>query len=49
MKSRNRRVDGFKIHEVERIFEGFKFALQVCAKPRLTRLQGSADTPLKLA
>src|ERR1019366_208881 len=24
-ETRDRRVDGFKIHEVERVFEGFKF------------------------
>src|SRR5207248_356755 len=31
----NRWIDGFKIHEAERVFKRFKFALQFWAKPRL--------------
>jgi hypothetical protein len=48
-ETRDRRVDSFKIHEVARIFQGFKFALQFRAKPRLTSLHGVTDMPLKLA
>src|SRR5208283_4533182 len=47
-KSGDRWVDGFKIHEAERVLEGFKFALQVCTEPRLARLHGVARTPLNL-
>src|SRR5208282_3851420 len=48
-KSGDRWVDGLKIHKAKRVFEGFKFALQVCTEPRLARLHGVAGTPLNLA
>src|ERR1700675_1751997 len=47
-KSGDRWVAGLKVHKAKRVFEGFKFGLQVSAEPRLTRLHGVTDTPLKI-
>ena len=45
----DRRVNRLKIHEVNRIFEGFEFGFQVRAKPGLPRLHRGTDSPLHLA
>jgi hypothetical protein len=48
-KTRDGRVDRFKIHETEWVFQRFKFGFQVCTKPQLPRLHGGTDTTLRLA
>ena len=48
-KSRDRRVDCFKICEVQRIIELCQFRRQFRAEPRVACLNGGAGMPLNLA
>src|SRR6266566_5958262 len=48
-ESRNRGIDGFKIHKIERVPERFKFGFQFFTKPRLTCLHRDTGVPLNLA
>src|ERR1700677_3085835 len=48
-ETRDRRVNGLKIHKTQRVSQRFKFGFQVCTKQRSSRLHRCTDTTLKLA